>query len=224
MQPLRMLLEKPISEDLEYIIEESNNRSERSVFIKGPFLMAGKPNLNERVYDLNEMVSEVGRYMREFVSCNRALGELNHPQESVEVDLGRACHMVVSLEQKDNIFMGKSKVLSTPTGSVLKQLISDGIKVGISSRALGQLVAEGAHKKVKNLKLLALDIVHTPSYTDAMLESVMESRQYIITEGGKIVELACDSLECKLNQIPKKDVNVHLQEAFASFINQLKGK
>lgn len=218
-----MLLEKPISEDLEFIVEEKSLKEPSTYYIQGPYLMAEKPNRNKRVYSLNEMTNEVDKYKREFITTNRALGELNHPLDSTEVNLERACHMIVSLEQKDNnYFWGKSKILSTPAGVIVRQLLSDGCKLGISSRALGKLIPRGDTNLVEGLKLIALDLVHLPSVEEAMLDSIMESRQYIIQEGGKIVELACDSLQCRLNTLPKKDVQKHLKESFDKFIQDLK--
>jgi len=224
MQTYRMISEKPISEALEFIVEEKNTKEPCNYYLQGPYLMADKPNKNKRQYALNEMMNEVVRYKNEFITKNRALGELCHPADSTEVDLSKACHMVVSLEQKDNnYFWGKSKILSTPSGVVVRQLLSDGCSLGISSRALGRLVPRGDVNIVEGFRLLALDLVHEPSVGDAMLDSIMENRQYIIQEGGKIVELACDSLECRLNSIPKKNVENYLQEAFAKFFNSLKG-
>jgi hypothetical protein len=224
MQTYRLLLEKPVYEELEFIVEEKNTKEPSHYFLQGPYLMYDKPNKNKRQYAANEMISEVLRYTNEFISRNRALGELNHPKESTEVDLERACHMVVSLEQRDNnYFWGKSKILSTPSGVVVRQLLSDGCKLGISSRALGRLNPRGDVNLVEGFRLLALDLVHEPSVNDAMLDSIMENRQYIIQEGGRIVELACDSLECKLNSIPKKQVESYLAESLANFFKSLKG-
>lgn len=224
MQPLRLLLEKPILNELELVVEEKNMKEPTNYYITGPYLMYDKPNKNKRQYTYNEMFNEVNRYTDEFIKKNRALGELNHPIDSTEVDLKNACHMVMTLEQKDNNFYwGKSKILSTPTGLITRTLLQDGIKLGISSRALGRLIPRGDLNLVEGFRLLALDVVHEPSVSDAMLDSIMENRQFIIDQGGKIVELACDSLECKLNALPKKDVDIYLKETFASFIASLKG-
>jgi len=224
MQTYRLLSEKPVYEELEFIVEEKNTKDPAYYYLQGMYLMADKPNKNKRQYNLNEMMNEVTRYNSEFVVKNRALGELNHPADSTEVDLNRACHMVVSLEQKDNnYFWGKSKILSTPSGVVVRQLLTDGCKLGISSRALGRLNPRGDINMVEGFRLLALDLVHEPSVNDAMLDSIMENRQYIIQEGGKIVELACDSLECRLNSIPKKNVEEYIAESFAKFFQSLKG-
>jgi hypothetical protein len=184
--------------------------------------MAEGTNKNGRQYKLNEMINEVGRYQTEFIKTGRSLGELNHPSQSAEVDLKNACHMVVSLEQKGNLFYGKSKILSTPSGAIVKSLLNDGVQLGISTRALGRLVPKNDINIVEGFRLITLDLVHEPSVSSAMLESVLENKQYIVEEGGKIVELACNGLECSLKNLPKKDIQNHLQESFLQFINSLK--
>ena len=223
MRPLRLLLDKPITSELEVIVEEKNIKEGSNYYISGPYLMFDKPNKNKRQYTFNEMTNEVRRYTDEFINKDRGLGELNHPKDSTEVDLERACHSVISLEQKDNFYWGKSKILSTPIGLVTRSLLKDGIKLGISSRALGRLIPTGDVNLVEGFRLIAMDVVHEPSVDNAMLDSIMENRQFIIDNGGKIIELACDSLECKLNALPKKDVDSYLKESFNQFIQALKG-
>jgi hypothetical protein len=120
-----MLYEQPLTESVEFIVEEKNLKEAPTYFIQGPYLMADKPNKNHRQYNLLEMVNEVKRYNEEFIKPCRALGEICHPAESTEIDLTRACHMVVSLEQKDNnLFFGKSKILSTPSGVIIPSATS----------------------------------------------------------------------------------------------------
>lgn len=224
MQPLKLLLEKPdFNNDLDVIIEEKNSKEDRNVYISGIYLMAEGVNRNNRKYKLDEMVNEVARYKKEFIDSGRSIGELNHPASSAEVDLKNACHMVMSLEQKGNYFYGKSKILSTPSGAIVKSLLNDGVKLGISSRALGRLVPQSDVNLVEGFRLITLDLVHEPSVQSAMMESILENKQYIIDQGGKIVELACDGLECSIKNLPKKDVQKHIQESFITFINSLKG-
>lgn len=224
MQPLKLLLEKPdYTNELDVIIEEKNTKEDRNVYISGIYMMAEQVNKNGRKYKLDEMINEVSRYKREFIDTGRSIGELNHPASSAEVNLKNACHMIMSLEQKGNYFYGKSKILSTPSGVIVKSLLNDGVKLGVSSRALGRLVPNGGVNIVEGLRLIALDLVHEPSVSSALLESILENKQYIVDQGGKIVELACDGLECSLKNLPKKDIQSHIQESFISFINSLKG-
>ena len=174
---LKFLVED-IHDGLDFMIEEKNRQGEQKLFITGPFLMAEQKNQNGRIYKLDEMVTEVNRYTDEMVKSRRAIGEMNHPQ-STEVNPVNACHLVTELKQNGNYFMGKSQVLNTPMGQLLKSLITDGIKMGISSRALGNISDTGDTKHVSNFHLICLDVVHQPSVQNAMLESVMESREYM---------------------------------------------
>ncbi len=222
MRVYKFLQEAANFEGIDYIIEEQNANAPRNYFIQGPYLQAGVKNLNSRIYDLNEMVNEVDRYNKEFIITGRALGELGHPENSVEVNLEKCCHSVVKLEQKDNnSFYGKSKVLSTPSGAILKSLITDNIKIGLSSRALGSLKPTGDINLVENFKLICLDVVHCPSINQTV-DSILENRQFVIEEGGQIVELACNSLECRLNSLPKKDVDTYIKHSFQLFLEALK--
>ena len=135
---LNLLVEKPIKEEFEYIYEEQNRNTPASLFIKGPYMMAEDVNKNNRRYPKDELDREVRRYTEEMIKTQRAMGELNHPT-SADVDLERACHLVTEMYTDGNVYVGKSKVLSTPCGLIVKSLINDGVKVGMSSRALGTL-------------------------------------------------------------------------------------
>ena len=220
---LKFLVED-IHEGLDFMIEEKNRQGEQKLFITGPFLMAEQKNQNGRIYKLDEMVKEVGRYTDDMVKSRRAIGEMNHPQ-STEVNPVNACHLVTELKQNGNYFMGKSQVLNTPMGQLLKSLITDGIKMGISSRALGNINETSTAKEVSNFHLICLDVVHQPSVQNAMLESVMESREWMIKPDGSIVECAAkafNTLKETLTTVPKHGTDSFLKEALMSFINKLK--
>lgn len=189
------------AQDYNTVIEESKIGGEKNVFIVGPYMAANEVNRNRRIYDLDEMLSESIRYGKEFIKQNRAYGELNHPA-SPDVDLGRACHMVMELNQDGNIFAGKSKVLSTPCGMIVKNLIQDGGKVAVSTRALGELVSESNDvNRVKHMRLVAIDVVHDPSCQHAFVNGILESKDYNITENG-IHESIYDGFEKKLSHLP----------------------
>jgi hypothetical protein len=221
---LKFLVED-LHEGLDFLIEEKNRQGEQKVFITGPYMMAEKVNQNGREYSLDEMSSEVLRYTKELVQTRRALGEMNHPQ-TTDVNPVNACHLVVELKQQGNYFMGKSQVLNTPMGLLLKSLITDNVKMGISSRALGNVTESGTVKKVSNFRLICLDVVHQPSVQDAMLESIMESKEWTIRPDGTIVELAAkayNELEMNLSTLPKHSTDLFLREQLMKFINTLKG-
>lgn len=209
---------------IDFLVEEKNRTGEQKVYITGPFLMAEEKNQNGRIYRLDEMVSEVNRYTKEMVTSRRAIGELNHPQ-STEVNPVNACHVVTELKQAGNYFIGKSQVLDTPMGLLLKSLIKDNIKMGISSRALGNITESGDAKKVSNFHLICLDVVHQPSVQNAMLESIMESKEYMIGTDGSIIECtanAYNTLQKNLRTLPKHETDSFLKESLIKFISMLK--
>jgi hypothetical protein len=220
---LKFLVED-IHDGLDFLIEEKNRQGEQKLYITGPFLMAEQKNQNGRIYKLDEMVTEVNRYTDEMVKSRRAIGEMNHPQ-STEVNPVNACHLVTELKQNGNYFMGKSQVLNTPMGLLLKSLITDGIKMGISSRALGNTNKMGDITQVSNFHLICLDVVHQPSVQNAMLESVMESREYMIRPDGSIIECSAKAkaqLAETLSTMPKHGTDSFLREALIGFINKIK--
>jgi hypothetical protein len=153
---------------------------------------------------------------------NRSLGELNHP-ESVEVNPERACHMIVELRQEGNMFFGKSKVLSTPMGQLVRSLVMDNVKLGISSRALGKLLPEGGGHAVQGLHLICCDVVHDPSVTKAFVNGILESKSYILEKDGSIQE-TYDRFEKGISSLPKKNILKEevLRENILKFISALK--
>lgn len=218
----KLLVEKPApQEEFEYIIEEKDRTSPANLFIRGPYMMADGVNRNKRLYPLEEMAREVTRYTDEMIKTGRAMGELNHPT-TADVDLERACHMVTELYQDGNIFYGKSKVLSTPCGMIVRALVNDGVKVGMSSRALGQLVSESSGiSRVKEMRLVAIDCVADPSFPKAFVNGILESKQWVLANDGKWEE-AYESFERNISKLPRKDVDTFLREQIINFIKLLK--
>jgi len=217
---LNLVVEKPdVSDEFEYIEEETNKNSPSNLYIKGPYMMAEGVNRNNRLYPKDELVREVARYNEEMVVPGRAMGELNHPT-SADVDLERACHMVTEITQDGNVFYGKSKVLTTPCGQIVRALINDGVKVGMSSRALGTLEEGSTHNTVKNMKLVAIDCVADPSYPKAFVNGILESKQWVLADNGKYEELY-DKFENSVSSLPKKDIDKFLTERILNFINKL---
>lgn len=214
-----------LHQELDFLIEEKNRLGEQKYYFTGPYMLANEKNQNGRVYDLDEMVGEVGRYTKEMIQTRRAIGEMNHPQ-STEVNPVNACHLVTELKQNGNYFMGKSLILDTPMGQLLKSLVRDKVQMGISTRGLGNLTESTNGKKVSNFHLICLDVVHQPSVQNAMLESVLESKEWMIGADGKIIEVsanAFDTLKKGVSSLPRKEANQFLQEQLLKFINTLKG-
>lgn len=217
---LNLLVEKPALEDnFEYILEETNRNAPSTLYIKGPYMMAEGVNKNKRLYPIDELRNEVKRYNEEMVLPGRAMGELNHPA-TADVDLERACHIVTELYEQDNVFFGKSKVLTTPCGQIVRSLINDGVKVGMSSRALGTLEESRGHNVVRNMRLVAVDCVADPSYPKAFVNGILESKQWVLADSGKYEE-AYDKFEKSISSMPRKDVDSYLREQIIKFISKI---
>lgn len=214
-----LLVETP-NYELKYLVEEKNRNSPSNLFIQGPFLMANKANRNNRVYPLQQMVEEVNRYSSEMIVNNRATGELNHPS-SPEVNLERACHIVTELKQDGDIFEGKSKILSTPMGQVVRSLIMDGVKLGVSSRALGRVDEKNGVGHVSDFRLVAIDVVADPSVPTAFVNGILESKKWVLANNGDF-EPFYEKFEKSISSLPKKNTDLYLKEQFITFINALK--
>ena len=220
----KLLVEQPApKEEYEYILEEQSKDGVKNLYIKGPYMMAEDVNRNKRYYPTQELKREVDRYLKDMVKENRSMGELNHPT-TAEVDLERACHIVTDMWQEGNTFFGKSKVLSTPCGQIVKSLINDGVKVGMSSRALGQLTEEkDGVNKVSDMKLVAIDCVSDPSCPKAFVNGILESKNFIITTDGKFEE-SYDKFEESLDTLPRKELDSYLREQVLDFLNKVGSK
>jgi hypothetical protein len=206
--------------EFQYVVEETNGNSPRIFYIKGPYMMAEGANKNKRIYSIDEMVNEARRYTDEMIKPGRSMGELNHPT-TADVDLGRACHLVTELKQDGNVFHGKSKVLSTPTGLIVRSLINDGVKVGMSTRGLGQLIGESSgNSRVKGFRLVAVDCVADPSFPKAFVNGILESKQYVLAENGSYEELY-DNFNKAIKTMPTRNRDEYLRKNIIDFINNL---
>ena len=218
---LRLLVETPAPEEqFEYILEEKNSKEPARLCIQGPYMVCNEINKNQRIYEKSDMEREVNRYIKEMVNSKRAMGELNHPT-SAEVNLERACHIVTNLKMEGNYVIGKSQVLSTPMGQIVRSLINDGVKVGMSSRALGKLNEEsGGINRVTDMRLIAVDCVADPSCPKAFVNGILESKQFVLAADGNLEEVF-ERFENSLKNLPVKDVQVYLKEQILSFFKFL---
>lgn len=219
---LRLLVETPAPEEqFEYILEEKNSKEAPKLFIQGPYMMCDSINRNQRIYERADMEREVNRYIKEMVDTKRAMGELNHPT-SAEVNLERACHIVTNLKFENNFVMGKSQILSTPMGCIVRSLINDGVKVGMSSRALGKLSEEsGGINRVTDMRLVAVDCVADPSCPKAFVNGILESKQYVVNQDGSLEEVY-EMFADALKSLPRKNLEDFLKEQIIGFFNMLK--
>lgn len=208
---------KLISEFCDYAIEpvivESNDNNEKEYFIEGPFMQADIKNRNGRVYPVDVMKKEVERYNEEFVNKNRAFGELGHP-DGPTINLDKVSHMITKLEQDGKNFMGRAKILTTPNGQIVRNLINDGAKLGVSSRGLGSLETRNGAQVVKDDFQLATaaDIVADPSAPEAFVEGIMEGVEWVYESGilkaVEVEQMRNQLRSAKLNQLEETKLNM----------------
>ena len=208
---------KLISEYNDYsispVIVEANEKGEKESYIEGVFMQSNIKNRNGRVYPKDVMLKEVNRYREEFINKQRAFGELGHP-EGPTINLDKVSHMITSLEEDGNNFVGRAKILSTPNGQIVKNLINDGAKLGVSSRGLGSLEEKGGIQHVKSDFQLATaaDIVADPSAPEAFVEGIMEGVEWVMESGilkAKDAEMMQKQLKsAKLNKLEETKLNL----------------
>ena len=174
-------------DNVDYIVEADPKTGKKSVYIEGIMLQTEVKNKNGRIYPKDIMKKEVARYTREFIDQKRAYGELGHP-EGPTINLERASHLITELKEDGNNYVGKAKILSTPMGEIVKSLLDDGARLGVSSRSMGSLKQssrEGGTQLVQSDFQLATaaDIVADPSAPDAFVNGVMEGVEWIWDNG-----------------------------------------
>lgn len=221
---LKLIVEDVDVDSFEYLVEEKNESSERKYYIKGPMILLDEKNQNGRIYESSEMEPAVEQYIKEFVDTGRALGELEHPS-SPDINLERACDKLVSLVKEGNYYIGKSVCLSTPIGKIQESLIRDGIKLGKSTRCLGQLVESNGINYVKSPNIRAIDTVHNPSgqgkETSCFMNGILENKEFIINYNQNN-EIVYDGFEKSINKLPRKDLDKYLTEQILKFIRAVK--
>ena len=217
---MRLIKEDISFSDIQTLSEGTG--ANKKLYIKGPFLQAEKVNRNNRVYPQKIMDAAVARYMQEYIKENRALGELNHPPEPI-VNPERAAIMTTNLEKDGCYYVGTAKVLSTPMGKIVENLISDGVKVGVSSRGLGSLkqAREGFNEVQEDFMLTtAADVVFDPSAQTAFVEGVYESASWIM-EAGHFIKLDMDMQRERLMKAKKADLLETKLQMWESFMRSL---
>ena len=174
-------------ESVEFLVENRNGK--KSMYIEGVFLQGNIKNRNGRMYPMETLRKEVGRYNENHVQSGRALGELGHP-DTPTVNLDRVSHKIVSLKESGANFIGKAKILGTPMGKIASSLVEEGVKLGVSSRGIGSLrpPREGGNVVGDDFMLAtAADIVADPSAPDAFVEGIMEGKDWV-GDGGILRE------------------------------------
>ena len=197
-------------DDYEILIEGKG----KDMKIQGVFMQAETKNRNGRVYPLGVLQKEVTRYNKELVSKNRAFGELGHP-DGPTVNLDRVSHMIEELVPEGNNIIGKAKILDTPNGKIVKELLNSGAKLGVSSRGMGTLEKKGNTNYVKDDFYLATagDIVADPSAPEAFVEGIMEGKEWVWDNG-----ILRESEVARIQRVASENKKL---EAFEMFLSKL---
>lgn len=197
---------------------------QKRMYISGPFLMYDKKNRNGRVYPKKVMEAAVKEYDKEYIQTARALGEMSHPASRITIDPERACILTTSLENDGkNHFYGKAKVLSTPLGKVLQNLLEDGVRLGVSSRGLASVSKQGGSTIVQpDFRLsVAADCVYDPSVASAFVDHLMEDRSYIFVDGMYMEREVFDEQQ-RILSAPMSKLQEAKLEAFQNFLNKIR--
>ncbi|SUZ88741.1 uncharacterized protein METZ01_LOCUS41595 [marine metagenome] len=215
-----MKLITEVSEALEYVAEEGKDGT-TNYKIRGIFMQAEQMNRNKRTYPLSVLESEVKRYNKEYVNKNRAFGELGHP-DGPTVNLDRVSHMITKLDQEKNDFVGEAKILNTPNGKIVRELISAGATLGVSSRGMGSLTPTRNGSVVGNDYYLSTagDIVADPSAPNAFVEGIMEGKEWV-WDNGIIKETEIDKYKQSILSATSVTLDDAKLNAFADFISKL---
>jgi hypothetical protein len=199
------------TDDIQIITEEKEGK--KSYFIEGVFMQSDIKNRNGRVYPNSVLVKEATRYNKDFVESNRAMGELGHP-EGPQLNLDRVSHIIKEMKIDGKNIWGRAKVMDTPYGKIVKNMIDEGVKFGVSSRGVGSLktTKEGINEVQSDFNLAAVDIVADPSAPDAFVEGVMEGKDWVLENGNwRQIERIRDTI--------KRTPKINLEEAKLQALN-----
>lgn len=209
-----------INEEIQVLTEE-NEPGKKNYFIEGIFLMCDQKNRNGRVYTFEMMNKKVNDYNNSFVKQKRAFGELGHP-EGPTINLERVSHMITDLYSDKKNFIGRAKIMDTPYGKIVKNLIDEGAKLGVSSRGIGSLEEKNGVNYVKDDYQLATaaDIVADPSAPEAFVRGIMEGKEWIY-ESGRLVERDVEEIKRSIKNASSRKLEEAKIQAFQKFLRNL---
>jgi len=213
-----MKLIAEIVESVQVISEEKG----KGLFIEGIFLQSEVANRNKRIYPKGVMEREVARYMKEYVDAKRAFGELGHP-DGPTINLDRVSHIITSLKEDGNNYVGRAKILDTPMGNIVKNLIEGGAQLGVSSRGLGSLKEnnDGINEVQDDFYLAtAADIVADPSAPDAFVQGIMENKEWMFVDGSWTYQ-NIDETRKLIEQANRKQLEEVKYKMFENFLNKI---
>ena len=207
-------------ENIEVLTEEKDN-GKKDYKIKGVFMQADIKNRNGRVYPVETLAKEVARYTKEFINKKRAFGELGHP-DGPTVNLERVSHMITSLKPEGKNFVGEAKIMDTPYGKIVKNLIDEGAQLGVSSRGMGSIQqSQGKNVVGRDFYLAtAADIVADPSAPDAFVEGIMEGKEWV-WDNGMLKSKSVEEYKEEIERTKRHELAEVKSKIFTDFINKL---
>lgn len=210
------LLSEIVDQNLEYLVE--NTAQGKKYYIEGRWATADEPNRNGRVYPGTVMENALRKYQEDFIAPKRAMGELNHPSGPT-INLDRVSHVIEGLKMEGKYVNGRAKIMETPMGLIAKNLIDEGIKLGVSTRGLGSLEeSRDGYKRVKDdFMINAIDIVSDPSGPGCWVQGIMEGVEFEMLADGRIQQLVVDTAKKRI------DEEKTLKE-FAKLMESLRGR
>lgn len=207
-------------EEVEFLTEATSDGG-KNYFIEGCFMQADTLNRNKRVYPKHILLNEVTRYTKEYVNNSRAFGELNHPSGPT-VNLDRVAIIIKEFNCNGSDVYGKAKVMSTPMGEIVKNLISEGARLGVSTRGMGSLKARNGYNEVQpDFMLSAVDIVADPSAPGAFVNGIMEGKEWI-WDNGILIEQEIEEYHNQLKRASSRKLEAKGMELFENFLKKLK--
>ena len=205
--------------NVDFICEDKEGK--KNYFIEGVFLQAELKNRNNRMYPLKTLSKEVAKYDENYIQKGRALGELGHP-DGPSINLDRVSHKILSLKEDGNNFIGKAKLLDTPMGGIAKNLLDEGVKLGVSSRGMGSIRKEENCNVVMDDFMLATaaDIVADPSAPDAFVDGIMEGKEWV-WDNGVLKEAKVAQIKKEIDQATLLNLQERKVSAFEAFLKSL---
>jgi len=226
---LKLIVEEDFH-DFELLIEKKSEDEKGFYKVRGPYIVTEKKNANGNIYSIALMEKVVQQFIEKKIKSGMSFGELNHPTHT-NIDPRQICHRVISLEQNNddpNLWMGESIVLTsnpnknikgTPNGDILASMLQHGGRPGMSTRGVGEINEQ--NRVDKDYTLITIDCVTDPSGPGCFVDGILESKNFMINQHGDIVEIAYDTYENKLKNIPNKDSQKYIYEAFKQFIKDI---
>lgn len=212
------LITETTQSDIQVLTEDKNGQ--KTYYIKGVFMESDTKNRNGRVYPGSIMEKEIGRYNTDYVKQNRAMGELGHP-EGPTVNLERVSHIIKNLSVDGKQIIGEAKIMDTPYGKIVKNLIDEGAKLGVSSRGMGSLKEQdGVNVVQEDFMLAAVDVVADPSAPNAFVNGIMEGKEWI-WDNGVLKPVVIENYKKVIKNTPSRKLEEQAIRLFKDFISKL---